>query len=65
MDSVKLNKEGVVFIKFELEKIGVIKDKVEIYLLIVEMQKRGMYLYFILYVSVDDMNSNENMVYIM
>ena len=65
MDSVKLNKEGAAPIKPELEKIGAIKDKAEIYPLIVEMQKRGMYPYFILYVSADDMNSNENMVHTM
>ena len=41
MDSVKLNKEGAAPIKPELEKIGAIKDKAEIYPLIVEMQKRG------------------------
>ena len=41
MDSVKLNKEGAAPIKPELEKIGAIKDKAEIYPLIVEMQKEG------------------------
>lgn len=47
MDSVKLNKEGVAPIKPELDKIGAIKSKTEIYPLIVEMQKNGMYPYFI------------------
>ena len=65
MDSVKLNKEGVAPIKPELDKIGAIKSKTEIYPLIVEMQKNGMYPYFIFYVSADDMNSNENMVHTM
>ena len=38
MDSVKLNKEGVAPIKTEMEKIGAIKSKTEIYPLIVESE---------------------------
>lgn len=62
MDSVKLNKEGVAPIKAELDRIAALKDKSEIYPLIAEMQKNGMYPYFSLYVGADDMNSNANMV---
>ena len=63
MDSVKLNKEGVAPIKPELEKIAAIKDKSEIYPLIAEMQKNGMYPYFAVYIGADDMNSSMNMVH--
>ncbi|WP_455592017.1 M13 family metallopeptidase [Bacteroides sp.] len=62
MDSVKLNKDGVAPIKPELDKIAAIKDKAEIYPMIAEMQKNGMYPYFIIYVGADDMNSSSNMV---
>lgn len=63
MDSLKLNKEGGAPIKPELDKIGAIKDKSEIYPMIAGMQKNGMYPYFALYVGADDMNSNSNMVH--
>lgn len=62
MDSVKLNKEGVAPIKQELDKLAGLKDKAVIYPVIAEMQRIGVYPYFILYVGADDMNSNANMV---
>lgn len=62
MDSAKLNKDGVAPIKPELDKIAAIKDKSEIYPMIVEMRKEGMSPYFVLYIGADDMNSNENLV---
>lgn len=62
MDSVKLNREGAAPIKAELEKIAALKDKSEIYPMIAEMHRNGIYPYFIVYVSADDMNSSMNMV---
>lgn len=63
MDSVKLNKEGVTPIKAELGKIAAIKNKAEIYPLIAQMQKNGIYPYFSVYVGADDMNSSMNMIH--
>lgn len=63
MDSVRLNKEGAAPIKAEMDRIAGIKDKSEVYTLIAEMQKKGMYPYFVLYVGADDMNSSMNMVH--
>lgn len=63
MDSVKLNKDGAAPIKAELEKIAALKDKAEIYPMIAEMQKNGMYPYFAVYIGADDMNSSMNMVH--
>lgn len=63
LDSVKLNKDGILPIKAELEKIASLKDKAEIYPMIAEMQKKGISPYFNLYVGADDMNSSMNMVH--
>jgi putative endopeptidase len=62
MDSVKLNADGMTPIKAELERLGAIKDKAEIYAVIAELQKNGVSPYFHLFVDADDMNSNENIV---
>lgn len=62
MDSVRLNKEGVTPIKAELDRLGAVKNTSEIYPLIAELNKKGIYPYFGTYVSADDMNSNMNMV---
>ncbi|NDV83809.1 M13 family metallopeptidase [Bacteroides sp. 51] len=63
MDSVKLNADGAAPIKAELDKLGAIKDKKEIYPAIAEMQTRGMSPFFAVYVSADDMNSSMNIVH--
>ncbi|WP_071144843.1 M13 family metallopeptidase [Bacteroides ihuae] len=63
LDSVRLNKDGILPIKAELEKIASLKDKAEIYPMIAEMQKKGISPYFNLYVGADDMNSSMNMVH--
>lgn len=60
MDSVQLNKQGVSPIQADLNKLAAIKDKSEIYPLIAEMYKTGVYPYFMLYVSADEMNSSVN-----
>lgn len=62
MDSVKLNKEGMTPIKEDMATIEGINDKGEIYAFIAEMQKKGMYPYFSLYVGADDKNSSVNIV---
>ena len=62
LDSVKLNKEGAAPIKAELDKIASLKDKAQIVSMIAEMQQKGMFPYFVLYVSADDMNSTVNLV---
>ena len=62
MDSVKLNKDGVAPIKAELDQLGALKDKKELYALLGEMQKKGIVAYNILYVGADEMNSSMNAV---
>lgn len=63
LDSARLNKDGVLPIKAELEKIASLKSKTEIYPMIAEMQKKGISPYFNVYVGADDMNSSMNMVH--
>lgn len=63
LDSVRLNKEGILPIKAELEKIASLKSKAEIYPMIAEMEKKGISPYFNVYVGADDMNSSMNMVH--
>lgn len=60
MDSTQLNKAGMTPIKADIDKIAAIKDKAEIYPFIAEMFKSGIYPYFTLYVSADEMNSSVN-----
>ena len=62
MDSVKLNKDGVAPIKAELDRLGALKDRKEVYALLGEMQKKGIVAYNVLYVGADEMNSSMNAV---
>ena len=62
MDSVKLNKDGVAPIKAELDCLGALKDRKEVYALLGEMQKKGIVAYNVLYVGADEMNSSMNAV---
>lgn len=62
MDSVTLNKEGAAPIKAELDQLAALKDKAEIYALIPELYKKGVYPYFVMYISADDMNSSMNLI---
>ena len=62
MDSVKLNKDGITPIKAELDRLGALKDKKELYALLGEMQKKGIVSYNVLYVGADEMNSSMNAV---
>lgn len=62
MNEAKLNAEGVQPIKKELKKLSQINDKKQIYTVLAEMQKIGIYPYFYLFVSADDMNSTMNIV---
>jgi len=63
MDSVKLNSDGAAPIKPELDKLGAIKDKKEIYSAMAGMQTRGMTPFFAIYVNADDMNSSMNIIH--
>mgnify|MGYP002749695589 FL=1 len=56
------NKDGVAPIKAELDQLGALKDKKELYALLGEMQKKGIVAYNILYVGADEMNSSMNAV---
>ena len=62
MDSVKLNADGGKPIKAELDKIGALKDKKDIYGMIGQLQLIGIDPYFNMYVGADDMNSSMNIV---
>ena len=64
MDSVKLNQEGVMPIKAELEEIAALKDKKEVYALISSLARRGVGSYLALYVGADEKNSSMNAVQI-
>ena len=57
MDSVKLNKDGVAPIKAELDRLGALKDRKEVYALLGEMQKKGIVAYNVLYVGADEMTA--------
>lgn len=60
MDSVKLNADGVVPVKSELEKIAAVKDTKAMLPLIAEMSRNGFGPYFGIYIGPDDMNSSVN-----
>ena len=62
MDSVKLNREGISPIADELARIYALTQKSELYPLLGELQKRGIYAYVALYVGADDKNSSMNVV---
>ncbi|MCI5663716.1 MAG: M13 family metallopeptidase [Mediterranea sp.] len=62
MDSVKLNNDGVAPIREELAQIAALKEKGELYTLLGDLQRRGIYAYLALYVGADDKNSSMNAV---
>ena len=62
MDSVKLNSDGVAPIREELAQIAALKEKGELYTLLGDLQRRGIYAYLALYVGADDKNSSMNAV---
>ena len=49
-------------IKAELDRLGALKDRKEVYALLGEMQKKGIVAYNVLYVGADEMNSSMNAV---
>ena len=63
MDSVQLNKDGVLPIKDDLKAIENIQSIEEIGSHLAQMNKYGMFPYFAIYVSADDMNSSMNIVH--
>lgn len=63
MDSVKLNADGAAPIKAELDKLAAIQNKKEIYPVVAEMHRRGIYPFFAIYVTADDMNSSMNILH--
>lgn len=60
MDSVKLNQDGAAPIKAELDRLGSLKDTKQVYVLLGELQRKGIVAYNILYVGADEMNSSMN-----
>ena len=62
MDSLKLNSDGVAPIREELAQIASLKEKGELYTLLGDLQRRGIYAYLALYVGADDKNSSMNAV---
>ena len=62
LDSTKLNAQGVSPIKSDLQKIGAVKNKSELFKLVAELRMMGLSPYFALYVGSDDMNSSMNIV---
>lgn len=62
MDSVKLNNDGVAPIRAELDRLAALRDKIEVFPLLGELQKKGVIAYNVVYVSADDMNSSMNAV---
>ncbi|MGN0047835.1 MAG: M13 family metallopeptidase [Bacteroides sp.] len=62
MDSVKLNSDGVAPIREELAQIAALKEKGELYTLLGDLQRKGVYAYLALYVGADDKNSSMNAV---
>lgn len=63
LDSTKLNTQGVIPIKADLQKIGALKSKSQIFKLVAELRMMGLSPYFALYVGSDDMNSAMNIVH--
>ena len=62
MDSVKLNSDGVAPIREELAQIAALKEKGELYTLLGDLQRKGVYAYLALYVGADEKNSSMNAV---
>lgn len=63
MDADKLNKEGYAPIAEDLKQIDELKTKKELSHLLADLNKKGIYPYFALYVSADDKNSSMNIVH--
>ena len=62
MDSLKLNSDGVAPIREELAQIASLKEKGELYTLLGDLQRKGVYAYLALYVGADEKNSSMNAV---
>ncbi len=60
MDSVKLNADGIAPIQAELDALGALKDKKEVYALLGGLQKKGIVAYNVMYVGADERNSSMN-----
>lgn len=63
MDSAKLNREGIAPIRQELEQIEALKNKTDLTAHLAEMNKKGIWPFFMLYVGADDMNASINMLH--
>ncbi|KAA6346243.1 Neutral endopeptidase [termite gut metagenome] len=62
MDSIKLNQDGYVPVKSDLEYIASIKNKSELSKLIPELMLSGTDAYFTVYVDADPMSSSQNLL---
>ncbi|KAA6343065.1 Neutral endopeptidase [termite gut metagenome] len=62
MDSIKLNQDGYVPVKSDLEYIASIKNKSELSKLIPELMLSGTDAYFTIYVDADPMSSSQNLL---
>ncbi len=62
MDSVKRNADGIAPIKPYLDRIAGIKDKAEISSLMAELRRKGLDVYFAVYVGADVMDSQKNLI---
>lgn len=63
MDSAKLNADGIAPIQPDLDEIAALKSSKEVYALLGELQKKGVYAYNVVYVSADAKNSAMNTIY--
>ncbi len=63
MDSVKLNQDGAAPIMEELKELSQLNSTEQLTGELVKLNKKGIFPYFALYVSADDMNSSMNMVH--
>lgn len=62
LDSVKRNADGIAPIKPYLDRIANIKDKAEISALMAELRRKGLDIYFAIYVGADAMDSQKNLI---
>jgi Predicted metalloendopeptidase len=63
MNADKLNQDGTLPIKGLLKEISEASNKNEMYGMVAELHRRGIYPYFVTYVGADDMNSSMNIVH--
>ncbi len=63
MDSVRLNKEGNAPIQDELNSIKALNGKTQVIETMARLNREGIWPFFALYVSADDMNSSMNMLH--